>query len=329
MPSPTIIDVSLRDGGYLNHWQFSQAEIKTALTVATAAGVDLIEVGYLDDAKDLPATAACTAKDLEQWRKHTDKGLAGMIRPAVKNPEQVLQNRQGHFELLRIPVDLRAPQRAIRMAELCHHYGFSCTFNFTSANCFSLDRISECSRQSPKFLKAIYLADSRGSMRIEDVAPLIGAVRRGWSGAIGYHAHDNLGLAYKTTESALEAGCSWVDASIAGVGLGGRNLSLQAVFQLIQKRAKAPDKRSHSALKSAALHTQEKDIGLPPPGEELAIFQKGAQHNLRMEWIGPLINAFGLQTSFTVIDTLPVQNWFEPEDLQAFLTPSQWKKIQW
>lgn len=323
-PRPLVLDVSLRDGGYLNDWQFTSEQSRQAVELAVAADVDLIELGYVDDRPGLPDTAACPPEMLKSMRalaRH--KRVAAMIRPSLKNPEQALAKRQGLLDLLRIPVDLRQPQLAIDLALLCHQYGFDCTFNFTSVNCFSFEQLRECAHKSPAFLKAIYLADSRGAIKPEDVAALVAAVRSGWQGEIGYHAHNNLGFAIATSKEALSSGCTWLDASIAGVGLGGRNLALSEAMALVGTQR--PDLNPQQA----ALDAKESAIGLSPPGDEYALYKAAAGRNLRMEWVEPLLDAFGIQAGIELIRTLPFQNWFEPEELKDYLSASEWRQIQW
>ena len=48
-----FLDCTLRDGGYVNHWQFGADTMKDMLARLTAAGLDIIECGFLTD---LPST---------------------------------------------------------------------------------------------------------------------------------------------------------------------------------------------------------------------------------------------------------------------------------
>ena len=44
-----ILDCTLRDGGYVNDWNFSHSVITGTYKRLDAAGIDFIEVGFLDD----------------------------------------------------------------------------------------------------------------------------------------------------------------------------------------------------------------------------------------------------------------------------------------
>ena len=44
-----LLDCTLRDGGYINDWEFGHSVITGTYKRLDAAGVDFIEVGFLDD----------------------------------------------------------------------------------------------------------------------------------------------------------------------------------------------------------------------------------------------------------------------------------------
>ena len=43
------------------------------------------------------------------------------------------------------------------------------------------------------------------------------------SGEIGFHAHDNFGLALSNSLIAIKYGCNWIDSTILGMGKGAGN----------------------------------------------------------------------------------------------------------
>jgi 4-hydroxy 2-oxovalerate aldolase len=321
---PVVLDVTLRDGGYLNDWAFTSEQIDAAVQIAFRSAADFIEVGYLDDQDGLPSAAACPPHMLERLRQQCPSArLAGMIRPSVHQPVAVLAARHGLLDLLRITVDMRWPEKALTLAAHCREYGFEISLNFTGVTTFRPERLTEVSALTPEWVRVIYLADSRGHLQTADVPLLVAAVRQAWSGDIGYHAHDNLGLAIANTEAALAAGCSWIDASIAGVGLGGRNLSLASALVLArqQRTDLHPDPQALAAPPSA--------IGLLPAGDEMPLYRLCGQRNLRMEWVMPLVRTYGSEGAMALMHELPVRNWFETHELIPFLGEEEWQRILW
>ena len=48
-----LLDCTLRDGGYLNDWKFGSQTIVSIFERLVSSGVDIIEVGFLDDERSL------------------------------------------------------------------------------------------------------------------------------------------------------------------------------------------------------------------------------------------------------------------------------------
>ena len=48
MKLPKLLDCTLRDGGYINNWDFSRNFGDALYRAVSAAGVDYVEVGFLE-----------------------------------------------------------------------------------------------------------------------------------------------------------------------------------------------------------------------------------------------------------------------------------------
>jgi 4-hydroxy 2-oxovalerate aldolase len=83
---------------------------------------------------------------------------------------------------------------------------------------------------------AVYLADSLGSMRPARVTELIRRFATHTPHPIGFHAHDNQGLALANSLAAIEAGASWIDATMAGMGRGAGNAKTEQLLGLLRNR---------------------------------------------------------------------------------------------
>ena len=47
-----LLDCTLRDGGYLNDWKFGKENIANIFERLVSSGVDVIEIGFLDDRRE-------------------------------------------------------------------------------------------------------------------------------------------------------------------------------------------------------------------------------------------------------------------------------------
>ena len=47
----SVLDCTLRDGGYINNWNFSQSQVHKIIDSLEKSDIDIIELGYLDNKK--------------------------------------------------------------------------------------------------------------------------------------------------------------------------------------------------------------------------------------------------------------------------------------
>ena len=60
-----------------------------------------------------------------------------------------------------------------------------------------------------------------------------------WTGAMGIHTHDNLGLALSNTLRALDEGVTWVDSTVTGMGRGPGNARTEELaIEIAERRGK-------------------------------------------------------------------------------------------
>ena len=88
-----LLDCTLRDGGYVNDWNFGHDNIVNIFERLISAGVDILEIGFLDERRpyDRNRSIMPDTKSADQIYGRLDKGhtmIVGMIvrpsRPSVR-----------------------------------------------------------------------------------------------------------------------------------------------------------------------------------------------------------------------------------------------------
>ena len=76
MKQVKLLDCTLRDGGYVNDWEFGHDNIVTIFERLISAGVDILEIGFLDDRRtfDRNRTIMPTTQCADQIFGKLDKG---------------------------------------------------------------------------------------------------------------------------------------------------------------------------------------------------------------------------------------------------------------
>jgi 4-hydroxy 2-oxovalerate aldolase len=81
--------------------------------------------------------------------------------------------------------------------------------------------------------EAIVIMDSAGAYFPDDVTERISTLVDGLSIPIGFHGHNNLGMAISNSVAAVKAGASILDGSIRGFGAGAGNTQLEVLIAVL------------------------------------------------------------------------------------------------
>lgn len=82
---------------------------------------------------------------------------------------------------------------------------------------------------------AVYATDSAGAMLPIDVTEKISALKKNLKIPIGHHSHNNLGLAMANSLAAIEAGATYIDGSLSGLGAGAGNTSTETLVGVLNR----------------------------------------------------------------------------------------------
>lgn len=98
----------------------------------------------------------------------------------------------------------------------------------------SVERLLEEARKMKSYgARGVIIMDSAGASTPEMVKRTIVTLTDGLDAEIGFHAHNNLGLAVSNTYIAIKNGARIVDGTIRGFGAGAGNCQLEALAALL------------------------------------------------------------------------------------------------
>lgn len=246
----TFLDCTFRDGGYYNHWDFDRDLVGFYLAAMGNAKVDAIEMGFRILSKgNFQGAFAYT----------TDEFLAklplpqGILIGVMVNAKELLNHAAGSEravdllfqEASRSPVGLvrvaahfsetpRCGPILTRLKEL----GYKTGLNLMQAGGRSDSEITEVAKMVSSWgtVDVLYFADSLGNMNPGTVAQTARALRSHWQGPLGFHAHDNKGQALGNCLAAIDAGISWLDGTLLGMGRGAGNVRTEHLLLELQQK---------------------------------------------------------------------------------------------
>ena len=245
-----LLDCTLRDGGYYNNWDFEPELVQDYLHAMAAISIDYVELGF----RGFPATGFRGA-----FAYTTDHFLRGLKIPdglkvgVMVNASEVLGHPDGLLPALS-RLFVPAAQSTVRLVRLaCHVHEFEAALpacdwlrqqgyvvgiNLMQVADRDPAEIEQLARRAQAFpLDVLYFADSMGSLSPDQTSEVIQALRQGWSGALGIHAHDNCSMALANTLRALDDGVRWVDTTVTGMGRGPGNVRTEyLIIELMARR---------------------------------------------------------------------------------------------
>jgi 4-hydroxy 2-oxovalerate aldolase len=119
----------------------------------------------------------------------------------------------------------------VNMCKSLHDLGYETSINIGRIDKLSENHIHElCSLVRDAPIKYLYIADTYGNLGIYKMRKIIATLKQYYTGAVGFHAHDNLQNASIKSIDALYNGASIVDVTFGGYGRGSGNAKAELVL---------------------------------------------------------------------------------------------------
>ena len=237
-----VIDTTLRDGSHAVSHSYSPEQVRAVASELDKSGVFMIEVAHGDGISgssynygfnkhnelDLIAAAADCVKT---------SMLDILLLPGIGTVQDLKTVRNLGVKAVRVAThvteaDISAQHiRAAKELDM-----FACGF-LMMVHMASPEKIAEQAKLMESYgADYINLADSSGYLLPEDVAARIKAVKEAVSIPVGFHAHNNLSLAVANSLAAIDAGATYVDATLRGLGAGAGNTQLEVLAGVLERK---------------------------------------------------------------------------------------------
>lgn len=238
-----VIDCTVRDGGLMNKWQFSNKFVRHVYNALAEAGVDYMEIGYLSsknafDSKVYGPWRFCFEKDLQKIIGEGEKKikLSAMADIGRIEYEDIPPKSESSLDMIRVACYVHQVDTAIALAHHCQEKGYETTINLMAVSTVGMRELNEALEDLNKSkVPIIYLVDSFGAFYSEDIDALAGKyIERLPGKIIGAHFHNNQQLAFANTISGIINGINYLDATMYGIGRGAGNCPLELLLSFLK-----------------------------------------------------------------------------------------------
>mgnify|MGYP004599083641 FL=1 len=237
-----IVDTTLRDGSHAVSHSFSPDQVRKIASQLDQSGVYMIEVSHGDGISgssynygfgkhpemDLIAAAADVVKNAK---------LDILLIPGIGTVADLKRARALGVNAVRVATHVTEADVSAEHIRAAKELDMFAVGFLMMAHMAPPEKIAEQAKLMESYgADYINIADSAGYLLPEDVAARVKAVREAVSIPVGFHAHNNLSLAIANSLSAIEAGATYVDATLRGLGAGAGNAQLEVLAGVLQRK---------------------------------------------------------------------------------------------
>lgn len=234
-----ITDTTLRDGSHTVSHKFSLEDVYAVTRGLDEAGIDIIEVGHGDGLTGSTINYGFSAYDDFEIIKAAKKAitrakLAVLLIPGIATVEDMKRAQSCGIDAIRIATHVTEADVSEQHIKAAKQLGLFTVGFLMMGHMAPVEKIVEEGKKMEAYgADVVYCTDSAGHLLPNGVKDRIEALVKNLSIPIGHHSHNNLGLAIGNSLAAVEAGATYIDGSLSGLGAGAGNTAtdnLIAVF---------------------------------------------------------------------------------------------------
>ena len=240
-----VFDCTIRDGGLVNNFHFTDDFVKAHYETCVAAGIDYMEIGKnnsptIMSEEEFGPWNFCKEEDIRRIVGNNDTNMKIAVMSDIGRTvnEELLPAEESVVDMIRIATYIHQIPAAIELVEEAHAKGYETTINIMAISKSFDDELNEVLEAVAKSsVDVIYIADSFGSFYPEQINKLTEKylkVAQANGKQVGIHAHNNLQLAYANTIEALTYGTSFLDVTISGLGRGAGNCPMELLIGFLK-----------------------------------------------------------------------------------------------
>ncbi|MFA1563199.1 beta/alpha barrel domain-containing protein [Aliivibrio fischeri] len=234
------VDVTLRDGGYLNNFEFSLEYAIQHVRNISLSNVEWIEIGYKNGSfkkiDHIGITGVCDNEYVSKIHQAVpDANLCVICHTKNISKSDIKHLSENGVGFLRLCINLENCSdeyvyQTLSYSEYAKSLGMLVSINAVRVSQTKLNKLIDFVWTAEKYgVDIIYLADSNGSLTPKLVHKYISTlVNASHTMKIGFHAHDNINMAMANSIEALLTGAEYIDSSLLGMGKGSGNLNIES-----------------------------------------------------------------------------------------------------
>ncbi len=237
----TVVEVALRDGSHAIRHQYTEEQVRDVVKGLNEAKVPYVEVSHGDGiggssvqygfSKQHDIELIRAAKEVSDFSK-----ISVLLLPGIGTVEDLKEARAAGADMVRIATHVTEADVSKQHIESAKEMGLEVVGFLMMAHMGSPEKILEQAKLMESYgADVVYATDSAGALLPHEVTERIELLVKELDIDVGFHAHNNLGLAMANTLAAVEAGATYVDGSARALGAGAGNTQTEVMAAVLEK----------------------------------------------------------------------------------------------
>lgn len=293
-----LLDCTLRDGGYTNDWDFGRDNIVSIFERLVSSGVDMIEVGFLDERRkfDPDRTIMPDTESVDRIFGMLDAKQAmkvAMIDYGTCGIDKIQPCKDSWLDGIRVIFKKEIRDNALAYCAQLKELGYHVFVQAVSITSYTDDELRDLICKV-NLLKpyAISMVDTYGLLDPASLMRICGIIHEMLDPSIslGFHAHNNFQLGYANAMTLLNAKLDRevvVDGTLYGMGKSAGN----APVELIAMYMNANFAKSYDVSQmQEAISTSVLDMYSRQPWGYTLFYYIAASNHVHPDYVAYLMN---------------------------------------
>ncbi len=244
MDNIKILDCTLRDGGYVNSWNFGENGISQTLHNLQISKIDYVECGFLKDCEyNTDKTLFNRIEEINKFfpsaNTKPDMVVAMIMFGQFSPGKLVPKSPDIALDAIRVTFKKHEIDKAFKFLKKIQEFGYKVFVNPTNIDSYSdLEIIELLKKVNELNPYAFSIVDTKGILKENDILRLYYLINTNLKQNIqlGFHSHNNLQLSFSNAQILMKV-CSKreliIDSTVFGMGRGAGNLCTELLTQYI------------------------------------------------------------------------------------------------
>jgi len=256
-----LLDCTIRDGGYVNDWNFTEEQIRECYLACSNSGVDYMEIGFRNFKKpDLLNKYGPSFFCEEEYLNNVIGDINGcklavMVTINAFGMKDFVPKSESKISMVRVlmayhgsknksddVLDIQQLLDGVKQIEQLIDLGYEVSFNIGRIDKMSKQQLYEvCKILSATKISYFTMADTYGSVDLDYIEKLIPYIKFLFNDVfetdikIGFHSHDNMSNGTCKALYSLKYGADMIDGCILGYGRGSGNAKTELIMMDLNK----------------------------------------------------------------------------------------------